>query len=142
MLIVCPVWFWEGFTGTAVISGVVLIRRQWMGRSRWWHQGYSKKKTPIAPTICQTNHHISYKPQHKTKLMEMLWIHAILLKPTICPTPYVLASQCFAQSCVEKQTWSSLVILSLCFEYMQQQNAFHLLCRNDWFSQICMVTII
>ena len=49
-------------------------------------------------------------------IWEMLWIHAHLLKPSRGPTPFVLVSQCYARpwkSCVEKQTWPSLVILSL-----------------------------
>ena len=52
----------------------------------------------------------------------------ILLKPPRSPSLSVLAFQCFAwprKSCVEKQTWSPVVILSL-----------RQLCQYRWFSQI------
>ena len=48
----------------------------------------------------------------------MLWIHVVLLKPLRGPTLSILAFQCFVwprKSCVEKQIWPPLVILSLCF---------------------------
>ena len=44
-LIVYPAWFWEAFTGIAVMLGVMLIRVGWVGRGGgggWKQQGSSK----------------------------------------------------------------------------------------------------
>ena len=46
-----------------------------------------------------------------------MWLHAVQLQPPRGPWLFVLAFQCYARwrkSCVEKQTWPPLVMLSLC----------------------------
>ena len=129
-MIVCHIEFW-----VAYLHGSNIRSDTYMGWGREVSGVNSKpvnRKTlrhlQLHVAISQTSNHKSHKVPHKRRLMSGIYV--ILLKP-----PTICISTGFAwprKSHVEKQTWLSLVILSLCLDYKM----YFICCVNTVFSQI------
>ena len=135
----------------AVISAAALIRGRWVvGTGIQLEKRHPEP--PQAPAISQTSHHISHKPQ---QMKLMCRRQSGFMLPPRSPSPPVLAFQCFAWP--GKAVWKSrpghlllfyhsVLIVYECIYDMEQQNAFHLLCKCGRFSQtwsrICNVSLL